>query len=87
MTRRWALPARYTLRRNSASIMKDLILTPSAVATGGPGEAVPPLTTACVPPFWFIQITVFETSHNGKTTTMMVKGVITFKHNSPLKFS
>ena len=49
-----------------------------------------PLTTACTPPFWFTQITVFETSRNCKTTTMMVKGVISslkFKHNFSLKFS
>ena len=61
----------------------------SAVASGGGGArgAVPPLTTACAPPFWFTQIAVFGTSRNGKTTTMMVEGVITFKHNSPLKFS
>ena len=29
----------------------------------------------------------FGTSRNCKTTIMMVQGVITFKHNSPLKFS
>jgi len=27
MTRRWAPPTRYTLRRNTASIMKDLVLS------------------------------------------------------------
>ena len=59
---------------------------PSAVATGAQGGCAP-LTTACAPPFWFTQITIFGTSRNCKTTTMMAKGVIMFKHNSPLKFS
>ena len=45
-----------------------------------------PLTTACAPQFGFTLITVFGTSRNCKTTTMMVKGAITFKHNSPLDF-
>ena len=52
-----------------------------------PRGPCPPLTTACAPPFWCTQITVFGTPRNCKTTTMMVKGVITFKHDSPLKFS
>ena len=57
----------------------------SAVATGGQrGRA--PLTIACALPFWFIQITVFGTSRYCNTTTMIELGVITFKHNSPLKF-
>ena len=53
---------------------------------GGQGGRAP-LTTACAPPFWCTQITVFGTPRNCKTTTMMVKGVIMFKHDSPLKFS
>ena len=44
-------------------------------------------TTACALPFWFSLIAGFGTSRNCKTAAMMVKGVITFKHNSPLKFS
>ena len=52
---------------------------------GGQGGRAP-LTTACAPLlFWFTQITVFETSRNRKTTTMMVKGATAFKHNFPLK--
>ena len=31
--------------------------------------AVPLQTTACAPPFWFIQNTVFGASRNGKTTS------------------
>ena len=55
----------------------------SADAMGG---GVPPLTTACAPPLLYTQITIFGTSRYCKTTKM-VKGVITFKHNFPLKFS
>ena len=39
----------------------------SAVATGGHG-GLASLTTACAPPFWFTQKTVFGTSRNDKTT-------------------
>ena len=59
---------------------------PSAVATGGPGDRAS-LTVACAPPFRFTQITVFGTSLNDKTTHNDKKGMITFKHNSPLTFS
>ena len=54
---------------------------------GGGGGGVPPLTTACVPPFWFTQITVFGISRNARQQTMMEKGIITFKPDSPLTFS
>ena len=40
-------------------------------------------------PFWLTKNTAFETSRNDKTKdsqTMMEKGIITFKHNSPLMF-
>ena len=53
----------------------------------GAKRAVRPPNAACAPPFWCTQITVFGTPRNCKTTTMMVKGVITFKHDFPLKFS
>ena len=59
----------------------------SAVAKGGKGGRTPyrPL----LPPFWLTKNTAFETSRNDKTTdsqTMTEKGIITFKHNSPLMF-
>ena len=40
----------------------------SSVATRGARGPCHPLTTACAPPFWFNQNTVFGTSRNGKTT-------------------
>ena len=46
----------------------------------------PPNDCMCLP-YWFTQITVFGTPRNCRTTAMIVKGVITFKHNPPLKFS
>ena len=54
---------------------------------GGPGGHVSP--NECLgPPFWFTQNTVFGTSSNDKTTDNDgKKGIITFKHYSPLTFS
>ena len=43
---------------------------------GGRGSRSPPNNCLC-PQFWFTQIIVFGTSRNCKTTTMVVKGVMT----------
>ena len=45
-----------------------LMVCSSAVTTGGPEGAMPPLATVCAPPFRFIQNTFFGTLHNDKTT-------------------
>ena len=72
---------------NSSSIFsKEAVMLPvPSLRGGGAGEAFP-LTTAYPPLFLFTQITVFGTSRNCKTTTMTLKGFITFKHNSPISF-
>ena len=46
-----------------------------------------PLTTACVPPFWFTQNTFLEHHVTTRQQTIMEKGSIKFKHYSRLKFS
>ena len=51
---------------------------------GGRG-AVPPLTTACAPPFWFTQNTFFEHHVTMRQQTIMGKRIITFKH-MPLSY-
>ena len=63
----------------------------SAVAVpslrGGAKEAVPPLTTACAPPVRFTQNTFSEHHVTARQQAIIEKGIITFKHNSRLKFS
>ena len=57
------------------------------VATVRPGAPSPPLTTACAPPFWFIQDAFLEHRITTKQQAIMEKGIIIFKHDSRLKFS
>ena len=54
---------------------------------GGARGAVPPLTTACAPPFWFIQNAFSEHRVTTRQQAIMEKGIIIFKHDSRLKFS
>ena len=54
----------------------------------GARGAVPPLTTACAPPpFRFTQNMFLERQLTIRQQAVMEKGIITFKHNSRLKFS
>ena len=57
-----------------------------AVATGGPGGTVPPLTAACTPYLGLLKILLLEHYSMARQHTMLEKGIITFKHNSPLTF-
>ena len=54
---------------------------------GGASSAVSPLTTTCAPPFRFTQNAFLEHHVTTRQQTMMEKGIITFKHDSRLKFS
>ena len=63
----------------------------SAVATGGgQGGVVLLLTTACAPSlrphFDLLKLLFLEHHATTRQQTMMEKGRITFKHNSPFKF-
>ena len=59
----------------------------SAIVTGEPKGAVPPLTTACAPPFRFTQNRFLEHHVTTRQQTIMEKGLMTFEHISRLKLS
>ena len=46
-----------------------------------------PLTTSCAPPFWFTQNACSEYYVTTRQHAIMEKEMISFKHNSFLKFS
>ena len=48
----------------------------SAVAVGWSHGAVPPLTTACAPPFWFAQNTISKHHVTTRQQATMEKGMI-----------
>ena len=59
---------------------------PSAVASGRPGGRAP-LTTAYAPLFRFTQNTFLEHHVTTRQQAIMGNEIITFEHNSHLKFS
>ena len=58
---------------------------PSLRGIGGSGDVLP-LTAACAPHFALLKILCLEHHSMPRHQTMIEKGIITFKHNFPLKF-
>ena len=54
---------------------------------GGGRGACPPFTASCSPQFGLFKILFLEHQVTTRQQTMMEKGIITFKHNSPWTFS
>ena len=69
------------------TVVSFFVLVANAVSAVGPRCAVPPLTTACAPPFWFTQNAFLEHHVTTRQQVIMEKGMIIFKHNFRLKFS
>ena len=71
---------------NLATGVLFFVLVAGAVATVGP-EAPSPLTTSCAPPFRFTQNDCLEHLVTTRQQAIIEKGIISFKHDSRLKFS
>ena len=72
------------LAETETTLLRPLLQLLQCRRYGGARGTLPP--NGCLrPPFWFTQNIVFGTSRNDKT--MMERGLITFKHNSPMTFS